>query len=1015
MPEFFTPLHHGCTIKFDNDNQRLYWVVFGHNPNDDPIGNFHEVSRFFGILNAVPNGLIWYYTERAITGDPIGYYEKYISDIEFNDNPESDIFYLSKLNRIEVWKVTPFDPEKKVDSILQIDADPIYGECEYGPCVVKFGKMLYVHNGDIRQLIVLPYKYPMEPIDPNPYPLAYVLSWDLGSEENITVNSFRAASQKISDAVFTNPADGIYNLILAYAPDINDHLISGTTPTDLAIYHCNSTQNNYIFDEAMLTESVSSPLSENDINTSLKLLISSTNPLTLLIGKKDEVAKIVYENSDYHMQQPEIVAESNIFRSGLTAFSKSFFLNAVKNGIERFNGSQFADRIPLGYPVYNIAGNLDGSILYFFNTLQSNGQGLYIYKNGAAININEDTPSSNNIEKAIGDCIYNPFENHFLISEYADFGPSSPAIIRVISSDATNSFVQDIELNDGINDYQYAKEMFISPQGKLYVMANMHREQSTDLPNIKILEFTAEDSESGPAYSFLRTFEVLMPTVSDASESYSAHFCYNSRNQSLYVSVNPIETLLDPYNSVTNNIFDFNVPEDNESETGTFIEICNDEITFSEPLNYPGKIICPESYNSQNPSQFDGYIYIIGKKFYRYDCKLKNILPDPDNEPFNDITYSPKYDRLIAIREGQEGYSSDRKCIIYNIENINGNITFDAFDQEIKGQVSNISNNPYDGQMYIYRKIDNIKRGFEPVRIYSFDPGMENLQFSYTNLSFTNLFPDIDHSSNNFFFLYNITKPYFDPVNNYIYYPNGGNSSVTRVSFEPDESFPLNPSGFTWLSFPRLLNRNPNPTVNQVLGEYIQYVRNIEPSNYLPRDSWLQNLPPQYDLPIESVYNGLTWPSVAGLSNIDTKYGYKLNLSYDPYPEKIWLHIYGTVLPADASLTIYRHYDNWIGYWLYETQSPFDAFPSFVLDQVSAIIAQNWMCSKYAIIRDGNGVGIPVWFCACHEGRVELMYGDMVILQNPDGGSGQFDFQWQRYGNPAFGLDRPEAEHFQYT
>lgn len=225
-----------------------------------------------------------------------------------------------------------------------------------------------------------------------------------------------------------------------------------------------------------------------------------------------------------------------------------------------------------------------------------------------------------------------------------------------------------------------------------------------------------------------------------------------------------------------------------------------------------------------------------------------------------------------------------------------------------------------------------------------------------------------------------------------------------------DELLPLDPSGFTWLSFPRLERSQGNPTVDAVLGG-----TNINPSNYLETDSWIHNLPLQHAYEIENVFNGLEWPMNQPLTRVDSKYGYKLNLVYDdPPPEKIWLHMYGTVLPSTTPLTIYRRYDNWIGYWLYETQSPLDALPSSVLDQLSSIIAQNWICGRYSGLSQGDGQPPSYWLCACHEGKAQLRYGDMVILRTIDGTS-NINFQWQRFGNPVTGRDRPETEHFLYT
>ena len=1002
LPSYFKPLHNACLIKYDHVHHRLFWLIFAKDPQANCTGNFHYLSRFFAILDVNPLGdLTWYYTELLEQGN--SYIDRAISDIEYNEVESSQLFYLSKLNKIEIWAITGNHQIILLYTVM-VDAT-IYHDESGGSGYYKFGKMLYIHNSGIHQIIALPYRFPSSVLNEGKVPLVYVIDGNWNGTGEPQVTTFESPSEKVSDGIFIG---GLNHLILGYADDPDVHHPSGK---DISVY-TSGVQNSYSLLSSLGTDN-SIKISNNDINTSFKLVeIPSIppDPPALFVGKKDGICKLVYTGiyPAYYSKSYPLNAESNFFKTGVKGNSNFYFVNAVLNGISVFNNNSFITSIPTAYPVYSITGNSDGSKLFFFNTLQANNTGLYIYSNNGSININNDPYPNNNIVKAIGDCKFNPFKNQFLVSECADFG-QNPAIIRVINADAANSWVQDIQLTDGKNNYQYPKEMFITPDGRLYVMANMHDNESNER---KLLEFIAFDHGQMPAYSLLNTYTISMPAYTDQFEFYSSHFAYDSRDQSVYVTVHPTELTLDPYRTVVNSMYDFDPPTDNPSPTGSIACIKNGVLCQS-PQNYPGEIICPGAEYPGIPTKFDGKIYIIGKQFFEMD--IENCLVISSSaERFNDITYCPYYDKLFAIRDVSADpiqCANQRRCDIYQIDRQAGNLSFTLMGS-VPGQVSSIHYNPYDGKVYLYYKIDDTKLGTVPVQIWTFDPAATagNLQFTSIELPYMGLAPELDHDPDHHYYMYNITEPYIDPVHNYIYYPNGGRSSVSRIEFQPDETVPLDGSLITWMSFPRLDRASGNPTVNAVLGGY-----NIDPSNYYA-GSTLNNLPPQHVNEISNLYDGLIWPGSEELKDIDSRYGYKLQLKYDPenLPEKEWLHLYGDVIDAATPLTVYGRYDNWVGYWLYDKQSPFSAFSAQVLDKLDAIVAQHWICGKY---RQSYGPGGPepsYWLCACHEGKVELGYGDMVILK-PEDGIEDFSFQWLRYGNAVVGRERPSVEHFQFT
>ncbi len=225
---------------------------------------------------------------------------------------------------------------------------------------------------------------------------------------------------------------------------------------------------------------------------------------------------------------------------------------------------------------------------------------------------------------------------------------------------------------------------------------------------------------------------------------------------------------------------------------------------------------------------------------------------------------------------------------------------------------------------------------------------------------------------------------------------------------------PDNNEIFTWLSFPRLNRQNGNPTVNAVLGG-----DNIEPNSppdiYYKAGSQLENLPLNSETNnsyITSVFQNNVWSSANGLNTCDSKLGYKLTLKYNSFPnQQVKLHLHGTVLQPDIAInTIYgNNKENWIGYWLYQEQSPFDAISTNDLDKLTEIKTQDWYCYKDWSM----GMQTPQWICGVGIGvnSPVLKYGSMAILKSNSDITG---FRWQSgYLKPLSDL-KSATEHFQY-
>ncbi len=253
-----------------------------------------------------------------------------------------------------------------------------------------------------------------------------------------------------------------------------------------------------------------------------------------------------------------------------------------------------------------------------------------------------------------------------------------------------------------------------------------------------------------------------------------------------------------------------------------------------------------------------------------------------------------------------------------------------------------------------------------------------------------------------------------NPYQNKIYLPNGAHSNISVVDFEADEPLLLKPydgesgESFTWLSFPRL--RTSNPTVNEVLGG-----DNIEPNTYQRDDSKLKNKPLGSNGVIENIYNGTEWPSLEqDLTHINATLGYKLTLKYGSDPnQNIKLFLHGSVIdPATTIPQLYKDKENWVGYWLYQTQNIFDALGS-TADHLTSIKHQDWTClyTEWPPFGPGStppGTG-PKWYCDSKNRNIR--YGDMVILS---GDENIYNFQWNINGMPPEVREESAPEHYSY-
>ncbi|MDZ7741939.1 MAG: hypothetical protein U5Q03_09375 [Bacteroidota bacterium] len=908
-------------MRMDNNHNRLYMLVSAMDVNKNPPGEFHSFKHCLLIYDIDITGT-WtlFYDEYLGTESN---YEDQINNVIFNEHPDKNFYYISRLGSpsgiIEVWEVlTSTVVQRKTLKLHNPDYPGGGATVRY-----QFGKMLSIYEPPMNKILVFPRKYRATKSEQF-FARICVIDGDHDSNPaNIEYDSIDSPSKKIHDAIFLTENN---DLILSFPQSEELSQDEDLNDKDIAVYHFDGTDFIPAANFGYATENNTLQLEIFDDNASLKL--HQINDGTALISKKDGLIEFEFMDTDYSAS-PVINAESNFYGNGAKGTTYSCMINNAAcqlDFVKNSNGELYDEKTTsLAYPAYYTTANADGSKLYFYNTLHAHNTGLYIWKDdgGGLVNINNDNEESNNITSAIGDCVYNPFTGHFLISENTQYD-NAPARVIVINDNENNEFVQNIELTHNNEDADFAGEMFVAPNEKLYVMANM---RCAD-PKPKIFVFDAND------YDYLSTIQLSSLVYDDSTAFFTGYFSYNPHDQGVYATLVPMFYSPDPYHTVKNSMY-MNLGYEDYTGKGYIIRLSDDSYT---QLDFPGKMIIPDRGNWGNESQYDDYLFTIGKKFYFLDYTNPTLTVEHRNEIFNDITYSPVHDRLFALRDEEDSDREDRKIQIYAINMLeNGSPVFEKLDHLVyAGQAAGIFYNPIDNFVYVYQKFDDTKLGDVPVKLLYFDPSEENPHFDSIPLGFTSYYPELDHCRDYYkFFFYNIIEPYFNINNNRAFFPNGGFSTVSMIQFEPRDVLNLR-SGITWLSFPRIEDRDPDG--------YVPAIPVLENNISTPAytDLLLENLPPQDNEIVE-----LTWDQYNSwddefLSEIKSTLGYKLTLE----PGSVrYLSMYGTTpVPgsSDADVELYNGYENWVGYYLPETQSIFDAIPEDVLDDIIEIKHQDW-------------------------------------------------------------------------
>jgi len=212
--------------------------------------------------------------------------------------------------------------------------------------------------------------------------------------------------------------------------------------------------------------------------------------------------------------------------------------------------------------------------------------------------------------------------------------------------------------------------------------------------------------------------------------------------------------------------------------------------------------------------------------------------------------------------------------------------------------------------------------------------------------------------------------------------PDGEETTPTSVVFHKD-----NISGN--LSSIDVVNNNINE--NMEAGE-----------EKIERARW-QNFPPE----------GWEYDGDERIQNIHSTRGYIVSTSH-PSETKL-LSLYGDLEDPQTPFDLYCQKENWVGYFLREKQSVFDAL-SDILGDIYHIQHEDYNCWKinsdyhqacnYKSVKDS-----PVRKWKCNGARRNIEYGDMIMV-TPE--HDIFGFQWNYSGNPPDNATTQQAEYYTF-
>ena len=224
--------------------------------------------------------------------------------------------------------------------------------------------------------------------------------------------------------------------------------------------------------------------------------------------------------------------------------------------------------------------------------------------------------------------------------------------------------------------------------------------------------------------------------------------------------------------------------------------------------------------------------------------------------------------------------------------------------------------------------------------------------------------------------------------------PDGSPPDIGLIPFDHDDDIKYFHANYNWISFPRLPMDDPQNTNQPVFADNIVY--DISPFPDSLGLLYADDINPV----LEYYQTNWTPPNTPENYELYSSRGYKLKTDD---PENTQITIDGPRLEPDTAIDL-QHGENWVGYWLTESQDIDEAFGEEHFDKVVSVKAEDWEWKDMRPVR-GPYDPVPIYYPIR-----PLQYGKgyVIRLREPIP-----NFQWQT-GNLTMVEEIPKAQNFEY-
>lgn len=614
------------------------------------------------------------------------------------------------------------------------------------------------------------------------------------------------------------------------------------------------------------------------------------------------------------------------------------------------NNSQIDDELEVGAALYFGCFNPDKNKAYFYTKSRKGKSKVYIYHTDSA---NDDIvilEMGSNISDMF---VYAPDEitNRVYVSNFDDTW-----IIKAIDGE-TDVIIDESTGHWIYTDQNYVTSMYLAPNNILYCMTGMDN-LNGNRAGIELYDANNDFARLGFHHYY-----------TDIIGALDGEFAYNSYDNKVYAIA--WDMTPNPYGKFTV------INETNTAATDFNID------------NVPTQIVC-SPYNAKVYVKHAGSnnaLTVFGCKSFTFD---EDILI---GQPVRDIEYDPIRNLLFVLYTGESNY---KLGFVDNTSFYSG--------MDLPTSSCKIAYNP--GNTSIYAYIPHNSANDEDAEIWQcilddYSSGYSSFTTIQTSLQNKHTYKFNGHLFNN--------DILFNEELQQLYVANGGHSNISVLSYESIEPLVLH-EGYNWISVPKHVRTSGNSTPTSIVFHKDNVSPDYEMIN-IEYNFLNINMDPFEENPVNAIWDQDWIYTDNTMQNITSTRGYVV---YSEPTNNRVLIMEGTVEDPASSIDLYCKKENWIGYFIPEEQSVFDALAD-IIDDVYHIQLENCNCWRhnYPI---SNSCGTKstkdyspgTWIC---DGRPNVNYAEMVKVSPLQD---IFNFQWNYSGNPPSDEIRPEVEYYAY-